>query len=142
MVLAIPVLLIGGLIFAAATGDLNVDFDTDRVRYAPAALAELPGPIVADAADVVIDLTDLDAADFDGQDEPFDVRANVDFGSIRVIVPDDVTVSVDASTDVGQVTAFNQSDEGIGNSIVIDEDSADIELDLNLDFGEITVERG
>jgi len=141
--LAIPALLIGGLIFAVANGDLDIDFDAEQVSVLPTAFADLPSaPIMADSAEVVIDLTGLDAADFAGEDEPFDIRANVDFGSITVIVPEDLTVSIDASTDVGQVTAFGQSDDGFGNTIVIDEESADIDLDLDLDFGEITVERG
>ncbi|MCP4223229.1 MAG: hypothetical protein GY773_07815, partial [Actinomycetia bacterium] len=55
---------------------------------------------------------------------------------------DDLAVSVDAESDLGEVSVFNDSDSGISNDVTSTVEDPDLEIDLNLDIGEIDVVRG
>jgi len=141
--LAIPALIIAALVAGVASGEFDLNFDQAQVRYAPATVAAIPDAVVEDGADLVIDLTSLDAADFDSLDAPVPVDADVDIGSIRVVVPEDLDVAIDASVDVGTVSVFGEEDDGFDSSIEVSPDNgaADVDLDLVVGLGEITVER-
>lgn len=141
VVLAIPLLIIGALITGVATGNITID-DTDTVRYVPTSAADVPRRVSETAAHVIIDLTQLEAADFDDRIGPVALDARVDFGEITVLVPDELTVSVDANVDLGEVRVFGQTDDGFDNTVSVAAADPDIDLELDLDVGQITVERG
>ncbi len=136
---------------AIASGDFEINTETVEVEITPTALSELPASISEEKADIEIDLTEVDPAEWAGE-EPFELDVRADYGSIKVIVPDDVTVSVDASSDLGEVKVFGQSSNGFSNDILShsnavgsdgsDNAKTDLELDLDLDIGAIKVVRG
>ena len=121
----------------------NLDFDPDqRVLLRPATIVELPERIVEDTAEVVLDLRDLDADDFDGADTPVEVEVDLDVGEIRVRVPEDLRVTVDASSGIGDVEVFGSRSDGFFPDHRLDVGDAHVELELEVGIGEITVERG
>ena len=145
VVVAVPVLLVGALIAGIASGNIDFDFDQAQVQLIPTSTDAIPDSIVRDNAEIVIDLTTLDAADFDDLDGPIPVDAKTDVGSIRVIVPDDVAVDVQADVDIGSVSVLGESDDGFNSSVDVSpgssEGEAAVELDLDVGIGEIVVER-
>lgn len=141
-VLAVPVVVIGGVVAGVATGAIDFDFTDSPVQLTPETVAEIPTSIVRGGAEIEIDLTSLDATDFADLEEPVPLEVRVDAGSIRMIVPDELDVSVDAKADIGSVSVFGQSDEGFGaDQRVSPPGPVDIALDLEVDVGEIIVER-
>ncbi len=142
-VLTIPVLIVGGLVAGVATGAIDLDIEQSAVEVTPATVADIPESIVRGGAEVVIDLTSLEAADFAELDDPVLLETRLDVGSIRVIVPDDIAVSVDADADIGSVSVFDQTDDGFGvGRRSSPEGDPDLELDLEVDIGEIIVQQG
>lgn len=91
-------------------------------------------------------VVDLRNADVDGVQ---DVHIDQSFGSVRIIVPSDVDVEVDASIKGGSATAFGHSVDGTDVRLQRRDaadggelDSADLlRLDVDLQFGEIVVTR-
>lgn len=129
-----------GLYFVARTGNLDIDPDT-RVVITPESIGELPAFIAEDEAEVILDLTDLEPSDFAGEDTPVDVEIDVDAGEIRVRVPDDLRVSVDASVAVGNVEVFGADSGGFFSERLVDADDPHVDLKLDAIFGQVTVER-
>lgn len=90
--------------------------------------------------DLEIDLSDLRMT------ESATVRGSVGAGTLRVVLPDDVPVSIDASTGAGQVDLLGETADGLSVSRTYessDFDDADVWLRLVLDVatGEIEVDR-
>lgn len=142
---AIPVLAAVAFFAAAANGDLEfstIRVGADPIVYTPATVEAIPNRIVEDGGELKIDLTELDAADFSDLDEPIEINADLDFGKIMVIVPNDIDVSVDASVGLGDVTVFGDNEDGFDPTIVERNDDADVELDLSVDVGEVVVVEG
>ncbi|MDH3681250.1 MAG: PspC domain-containing protein [Acidimicrobiia bacterium] len=139
--IALPVLLFIAVVFGIASGEVSFADNEPSITYVPDSISDLPVSFDEDGADLVIDLTRLDAADFAGRTEPVAVDARVDVGEITVIVPDDIDVSVDASVDLGELTVFDTTDDGIRNNVVDLVADADIDLELDLGAGKVTVER-
>lgn len=135
--LMIPVLIVLGLAF----GNFG---DTTTIR--PATVEEIPTFFSDDAAHLEIDLSRLDADDFADEDMPVEIDADLSVGSILVIVPDDVSVSVDSDVDLGSITVFGNTVEGIDKSYSTGgpgsgDSAVDLQLRLDVDLGEVDVER-
>ncbi|MEM7272814.1 MAG: LiaF domain-containing protein, partial [Actinomycetota bacterium] len=121
---------------------VDIDFDGGAtVAFTPAGIEDLPATVDEDAGEVVIDLTELDAEMFDGSDGPETIDVELDFGEIRVVVPDDLPVDIEARTSVGEIQLFDRTDDGINNRITQTESDPDLALDLNVGFGSIVIER-
>ncbi|MGH1493200.1 MAG: LiaF domain-containing protein [Acidimicrobiales bacterium] len=129
---------------AVASGDWDFDTDTTKVDITPTVLSDLPSNIVEDKGEIKIDLTEMDFSRSAAADGPVELDVRVDYGSIKVIVPEDLVVSVDASVDLGEVTVFDDSSDGFSNSVVNQSSGADtdLELELDLNVGKIEVVRG
>ena len=135
-VIAIPI----GLIIAFSSG--NIDIDTDRnVISMPLSVGAIPTEIIEEEASITLDLTELDAADFASMDEPLEVLIDLDFGEVEVLVPEGVTVDVDASSGVGDVDVFGVSDDGILPERLFSVDDPDIELTIKVKAGAVDVRR-
>ena len=137
---AIVIAIIAGI----AAGDIDVDVDADatEVSFAPLTLDELPTSISEESGEITVDLTELDLAELQAADAPVELDVRADFGRITVIVPEDLDVSVEASVDLGDLTVFDSTEDGIDNTIIRTNDDADIALDLDLNVGKINVVRG
>ncbi|MGB3733652.1 MAG: PspC domain-containing protein [Ilumatobacter sp.] len=132
--LAIPVMIV----LALAFGSLG-----DTTRFTPTTIDEIPTSFSEGIDRLEIDLSGLDADDFDAQTEPLQIDADIDLGSILVIVPDDISVSVDSTVDAGEITVFGDTVDGIDSSYRSTDASVevDIEMRLDVDLGQIDVER-
>ncbi len=136
-VIAIPLILIAVI----TDGDFDIDADAEYV-FRPANIAEIQNVIIEDVGVIKLDLRNVDFDSISGSDTPVRIDVELDVGRIEVLLPEDVRVSVDAETDLGDVTVLGSNDDGIKPSRrTVDEDpQLDLELDLNI--GEIEVTRG
>lgn len=131
----IPILIV----LALAFGSFG-----DTTRFAPTTVDEIPTSYSDEVDRLEIDLSSLDAADFDSETDPVKISADLDLGSITVIVPDDISVSVESTVDLGSITVFGDSVDGFDSTVSSGErgtDDVDIDLQLDIDIGEITVKR-
>jgi predicted membrane protein len=138
LLLAVPFIAIAvAVAFLAAGGiDFGSGFDA---RYRPETVDEIPAMIDHGSGELVVDLTEIDPADYDG--DPVPLAIDMSFGDITVLVPDDLRTSVDAQVSAGDVQVFGNSHDGLGADVSVDVDDADLELDIELEFGQITVQR-
>ena len=135
--MALLALIAVPLIAFAVIFDGEIDFDTTSRRVIVE--NEVPAVISQDVGELFVDLRD---ADFPADaTEPQTLLVSVDAGEITVILPEDISVQVDASADVGDVTVFGQSDDGIDPEIMVDESDPQLILEVALDVGEIEVIR-
>ena len=124
-------------LFAASTDTTSIDVGSQEVT--PTAIAEIDGRSFShDVGDVTYDLTDLD---FGG--ESVEMSVDLGAGTLVVEVPDEVTVTLDASVGAGQIDAFGEATSGI--SLTRDETSpgepngGSVLLDLEVDLGDLRV---
>lgn len=116
----------------------------DTTRFTPTTVDEIPTFYSDEVDRLEIDLSDLDAADFDSEAGPVEISADLDLGSITVIVPEDISVSVDSAVDLGSITVFGESVDGFDSTVSsggANSANVDIDLQLDIDIGEITVKR-
>jgi phage shock protein PspC (stress-responsive transcriptional regulator) len=135
----IAIFLIPGL-FLTSFVELDWDIERWEVAYAPMTFTELDRTYTADAADMVVDLTQLP---WEGEEVELTIR--VDVGRVEVVVPEDVAVTGDASVDVGSVRGFGRESGGIGSpGLSFDEpgETGLLDLEVTLDVGSIEVVRG
>jgi hypothetical protein len=137
---AIVIAIVAGI----ASGDIDVDVDTDQVEVSlvPLTIDELPASITEESGEITVDLTELDLAELQAADAPVELDVRADFGSITVVVPEGLDVSVEASVDLGDLTVFDNSKDGFDNTIIRTDDDADMVLDLDLNVGKINVVQG
>jgi hypothetical protein len=134
----LPLMALAGIAaWAISTG---ID-DPATVDLAPSTVEALPIDLDYEAAEIELDLTGIPVADIQALDEPSVVDIDVDFGKIVVTVPDDLDVSVEADAAIGEVTVFERTANGLGNEVVSTVEDPDLEIDVNLDVGEIEIVR-
>lgn len=126
------------VVTAAENGGLDINVDTN-VEISPTSVSEFPISVSEDAANVVIDLSALEKSDFALLDDPLSIDVNIDAGSIEVIIPEDLTSAIEAEADVGSVVVDGQTDDGFRNEVVRRAVDPDLDLDLDVNFGNITV---
>ncbi len=136
-VVVVPILFIGAMIIAVGTGEFEVDGDFEAV-YRPTTVAQIPETLDHDAGDITLDLSQLEASDFD---EPLSIDFDLGFGDATIVVPDDLPVDIEASSGLGSVELFDNSSDGVDPRLSFEEDGAILELDLHVGFGSIWVER-
>jgi phage shock protein PspC (stress-responsive transcriptional regulator) len=88
---------------------------------------------------------DLSRVQFAATDD-IDLAAHLGAGELHVIVPEDVTVVVDASAKAGELHVLNHTEEGIKPDVSFTdpgsrEGGGTLNLDLDLGVGELTVDR-
>lgn len=104
-------------ILAATTSTLRLDAGVLRAgagdrRYTPASVSELDRDFATAAGQLTLDLTAVEGLpDLDGERR---VDAKVGFGELRVIVPAEVAVRVDATMAAGEITVFGKTVDGVG----------------------------
>ncbi len=134
LIVVVPAGLVAALLFG------NIDISSDfSARYAPVDVEAIPADISHDQGEIVVDLTDLDSSMFDGETVPMQI--DLGFGEVRVIVPEDLAVDVDATAGFGDVDVFESSDDGIGPELSVGDDDPAISLDIEVGFGQVSVVR-
>lgn len=105
-------------VLASTTTTINLDAGVLRAGagdrdHQPTTAAELDTEFATAAGTMVVDLGRLDPADLAGRTTK--VRARIGFGDLRVLVPTDVAVRVDADAAAGEVVIFGgPTQEGVG----------------------------
>ncbi len=133
----LPLLLAGGIAIAIARGGINVEGDLRT--YTVSSATDLPLSIDTDAGDVVIDLSGLTPAELASLDEPATIDTRLDFGSLEVIIPEDIKADIDASTDLGDVEVFGRTDDGFRNHVSRTVEDPDLRITLEVGAGEVVV---
>ena len=137
-VVAVPLIVIG----AIASGEADFEFNSDPIIYSPDTIAEIPSLIDQDGGEIFIDLRNVDFTDLADDADPITLEVNLDAGEIRVAVPEDVRVTLDAETDfVGELDIFGSQTDGISPEVSLDSDDPQLILDLEVNAGRIEVTR-
>lgn len=143
-VILVPLMIIGGaaaLFFVVADTDANgFSIDAGDVDVRPLNSADLLNSYETDLGSITLDLTALDDSMFDSG--PVDVKVQADLGDIDVIVPEDLSVLVDAQVDAGDIRIFDQQSDGFDAELnVADGGRPSVHLDIQADLGSIEVKR-
>jgi phage shock protein PspC (stress-responsive transcriptional regulator) len=124
---------------SAALPDVPIAGTPGQQTWTPATVADLRDHYELGAGELVLDLTDLELEP--GQHVA--VAASVGLGQLVVDVPPETTIDVDATSNLGEVVAFDLDSEG--SNATIDhikrgpEGSPTIALDLSVGAGQIEV---
>jgi phage shock protein PspC (stress-responsive transcriptional regulator) len=118
---------------AFAVFDVSLNDGVGDRNYRPATVAD-----VRDRYEVGIGTLDIDLSNLPAN-RRVDVAAKVGIGDLRVIVPHDATVAVDASARAGSVDVLGHEENGSHARVVVGEGR--YALDLHVGAGEIDVER-
>jgi len=144
----IPLAVVGGLVAFVASNDdtgfridedgfdLTIDGGPNLVR--PATPGDLEPAYEFRAGSFELDLRQLDDAAFT---ESMDIDIDMDIGEIDVIVPEGLSVAVQAETNLGDITVFDSHSEGINPQLQSLDPEPSLFLDLELDVGDIDVIR-
>jgi predicted membrane protein len=135
---AIPVVIIVIAVAVLASG--GFEFGSGfSVTYVPMTVDEIPATIDHGQGELVVDLTKIDLASYDGDPVPIDI--DMGMGEVRVLVPDGLSVDVDAEVAAGDINVLGNTKDGLGVDLSVPADEPDVELDIDLQFGQITVQR-
>lgn len=142
--LAIPgaLLLLPGLVVSSAVHELDVPLDAGvgQRSYGTTAVAELEPLYELGVGELQLDLGELDL-----QGGEAATTARVGLGQIRVVVPDDATVSVTYEVTGGEVELFGNDVQGarVERTEVFDGQPGGGELDLTVEvvYGQIEIVR-
>lgn len=133
-------ILIVGIIALLVFGDVN--FEADAVeQYTPQTVSEIPEAVQLDAGEIVLDFSALDAADFDDLDTPINLDVELDAGEVRIVIPEDLAIDLDAAANLGDVDVFDRNEDGISPRITVTDDDPDLRLDVNVGLGAVVIER-
>jgi phage shock protein PspC (stress-responsive transcriptional regulator) len=138
--LIIPGLVVFGLLTVVSLIDLPTVSAGERVVTVDE-ISQLQPTYKLGLGELSIDLRQVP---FTAGDE-VDLKAELGAGELRVWVPEDVTVVVDASAKAGELHVLNHTEEGINPDISFTDagsrEGGTLNLDLELGLGEISVER-
>lgn len=137
--------IFAGLLVVGETLDVPLSAGTgDRTEVIDSA-GELAEPHELFLGELTVDLTDAPLQ----PGRPTRVDASVGMGELRVIVPTDATVTVDASIRAGEIVSpggadANESGVGVDQSFTLDgpAEAPRLELDLSVGLGNVEVSRG
>jgi phage shock protein PspC (stress-responsive transcriptional regulator) len=116
-----------------AVFDVSLDDGVGDRNYTPATVADVRDRYALGIGTLDIDLSNLPAS------RPVNVTAKIGIGDLRVTVPRDATVAVDASARAGSVDVLGQEENG-SHARVITGDGR-YKLDLHVGAGQIDVDR-
>jgi len=122
--IGVPILVV------ATTVRVPLDGPWGEQEARPAAVAELEAGYEHGIGSFVLDLTDIDDLT-----EATAVSVDQGIGELRVLVPADLSVSVDASVDAGRVEVFGREDGGFNVSESYPGTGGEPTIDLELDLG-------
>ena len=91
------------LAWTASLVDVPLDGPWGATRYAPTTADAVLDEYRIAGGRLTLDLTQLDAS----REEPISIDAGAAFGQVRVVVPDDATVEVNASVGAGEISLFD-----------------------------------
>ena len=131
--------LVAALVLSVTT--VSERFDGEDITRTPTTAADVPTSLDTSAGEIVLDLSEVqDVAALDGKD----VDLQADVGRIVVIVPDGLSVLVDANIDgPGHLELFGNERGGIGIGDQVRHNAGigtpELSIDANVSVGEIKV---
>jgi phage shock protein PspC (stress-responsive transcriptional regulator) len=138
--LIIPGIILAVMLAVAAILPTTPFGSYGDVLWQPASRTELRSAYEHGAGEAVLDLTQMS---WGRNDRSVDV--NLGFGQLLVVVPDDIPVEVSAHVQGGEMNLFNRRRSGwdIEESVIDggDSDLGTLELDIEMNFGELEVRR-
>lgn len=139
---AIPVAVVGYFASGADGGRISIGNDDFRLAsYSPTDLDSIPARIISDNGAVRVDLGAV--ATTMPNDGPTELEIDLGEGEIWLILPDDLTYSLDATADQGRVDTDGavalRDRDGVG-SVQVERADADIAITLHLDEGDIHID--
>jgi hypothetical protein len=140
-----------GIVAIIALGGAAAAFDDGhwkrprigQITWTPVAVQEIEDSYRQDVGDLHLDLSDVD---FSGQS--VDVTVEVALGNLRVDLPPDVDVTVDATVDAGNADVLDHSWNGLGSQTRTVTDLGDdgpgggaLHITANVNLGNLEVQR-
>ncbi len=115
------------------------------VTWAPPTVDAMRSSYHQNVGDATLDLSNVD---FSNTSRTVEVDVGVDIGSLKIILPPDVDVTVDATVDIGDANVFRESWDGIGadtRSVTdLDDDGPGggrLHVSANVGAGDLEVQR-
>jgi phage shock protein PspC (stress-responsive transcriptional regulator) len=125
---------VSAAVVAFAWFDVSLSDGTGDRVYAPAAASTLKPAYQVGIGSLKLDLSQIDPT------TPAHVRANVGIGELKVIVPRDATVAVDAHAKVGELFVLRHHDDGRDATVHTDAGGT-LTIDARVGAGRIDVVR-
>jgi hypothetical protein len=136
---ALGLVLVGPLVVLTIV-DVPIEGGVGERVHRPLAVAELRAEYRLAAGTMTLDLTGIDL-----EGEAARIEASVAFGELRVVVPADVAVEVDASAGAGEIDVLGRRDEGLSvrtDRVAPAADGAGaLRLELRVGMGSLEVEQ-
>jgi phage shock protein PspC (stress-responsive transcriptional regulator) len=131
--------VLAALAVAVSAVDVRLEGPIGTQVYSPSATSDLKRDYDTSIGDLKLDLSNAALAAGDTE-----VDANVGIGELRVIVPEDVALDVDASASAGKVTVFGRSESGVdadlSESIPARGSDRTLRIDAHVGLGDVIVE--
>lgn len=125
---------VAAVALAFSVFDVSLNDGVGDRSYAPASVVDVHKRYELGIGNLKVDLSNLPAS------EKVRVAAKVGIGELRVIVPGDATVALDAHVRTGSIAALGHEDDG--SSVDVVTGNGRLALDLHVGAGRIDVERG
>ncbi len=136
---AITVLTVAALATAVVTAflwfDVSLDHGVGDRVYSPATVTEVQPSYHLGIGNLKLDLSHIAQPV-----TPLHVRARVDIGELRIVVPQNVSIAVNGHAKAGDITVLNQDANG-RNASLHTGDSATLTIDARVGAGAIDVVR-
>ncbi len=133
-------ILIVGIIALFVFGDVN--FEADVVEsYTPQTVDDIPDAVQLDAGEVVLDFSALEPSDFDELETPINLDVELGAGEVRIVIPEDLAIDLDAAANLGDVDVFDKNEDGISPRVTVADDDPDLRIDVNVGLGAVVIER-
>jgi len=129
---AVPVTLLVAVAFVGVAIDGDSFAFSDAI-ITPISIEEIQNIQDVDAGSLTIDLSLIEPTMFTEGPESIDLDMKA--GELRVLVPNDIPISVSAKQRIGEMVMFGQSQDGIGNSFEMYEGDAFLEFTVDSRFG-------
>jgi hypothetical protein len=121
--IALGVVLSIALTSVAASGQLDRGWRGGTVTWAPTSLTQLESSYAQDVGDLRLDLSGVD---FAAAPSTVDLTTRADVGSITIVLPPNVDVTIEANVDVGNADVLGQNWNGLGlDSRTVEDNGAD-----------------
>lgn len=141
------VTLIGTVAFAPLPESYPLSTRVGQDLWRPTS-AQVDEPFALGAGEGILDLSELDPAELDGET----ISVDVNIGHLRIQVPEDLTVRIEAGSGIGTI---NLSDTGqfdndgfsvsgglnVVEDVVVGDGPVDLVIDAQVGIGQVTVER-
>jgi len=131
--------VLAALAVAVSAVDVRLEGPIGTQVYSPSATSDLKRDYDTSIGDLKLDLSNAALAAGDTE-----VDANVGIGELRVIVPEDVGLDVDASASAGKVTVFGRTESGgdadLSESIPARGSDRTLRIDAHVGLGDVIVE--